>query len=98
MSTNSDPSVLADARNGLPAVTVGPYGGFSDPNQTPLPTKKGPSPMSLAVSNLSSTLPGAVAAFDAKGVLPFHVWASGSLQLERNKPTRPTATTFQPLA
>jgi len=50
------------------------------PGQPQLPTRKGPSPQSLAVGRLSSTLPGAMAALDSKGLLPFHIWADGSME------------------
>lgn len=79
-STGNDPAVIAGAHDGLPSVAVGPYGELSYPGEAALPTKKGPSAASQEISNLSSTLPSAIAALDAKGVLPFHIWASGSLQ------------------
>jgi len=71
-SPGDDPNFGANGRY----ATASP----SSADGTYLPTRKVPSSTSQAVGSLSSTFPSAIAALDARGVLPFHIWASGSLQ------------------
>ena len=94
-STGNDPAVIAGAHDGLPSVAVGPYGELSYPGEAALPTKKGPSAASQEISNLSSTLPSAIAALDAKASSRSISGRAVLCNLEPSRQMRPMTTGFR---